>query len=471
MIFSSTIFIFGFLPTVLLIYFVLLAKANIRIKNIFLFLVSVFFYAWGEPKFVFVFLFSIFFNWFCGLKVDAWRASKTKTRMIMVFMIIVNISILFIHKYLLFSLDTINGLFGLTIPLPHILLPIGISFFTFQAVSYVIDVKRNTSKVQKNPLDVGLYVAFFPQLVAGPIVRYSTIAEEIQERHTSWDDFSTGICRFILGFAKKTLIADNLATIADKAFAITGAPSALSVVFAWMGALAFMLQIYYDFSGYSDMAIGLGRIFGFHFMENFNYPYIAHTITNFWRRWHISLSSWLRDYIYIPLGGSRVESRSRMFFNLFVVWLATGIWHGANWTFIAWGIYYFLLIAIEKALKLDRITYNPFSHLLCLFLVLIGWVLFRSNNIGEAILYIQAMFGLLGNPFFNKHALFYLQEYGIFYLVAIIFALPIVPKLKAKLADNKLIALPVAIILVTLFIVSISFIIKGNYNPFIYFNF
>ena len=329
---------------------------------------------------------------------------------------------------------------------------------------------RGTSAVQKNPLYLGLYISFFPQLVAGPIVRYNTIAAEIKNRKTTLDDFCSGFSRFIIGLGKKALLADQLALVADRAF--TMQPYDLSIGFAWLGAIAFMLQIYYDFSGYSDMAIGLGRMFGFHFMENFQYPYIANSITDFWRRWHISLSSWLRDYIYIPLGGNRVKTKTRLFFNLFMVWLATGIWHGANWTFILWGLYYFVFIVIERLCGLNKKPLKIGGHIYTLLIVLFGWVIFRSADFRQLVGYCKSMLGLWPDRIFlNDYALFYFQEYGLVYLAAILCSIPWLSKYKEKICNHPLFAIPAALFLICIFVFSVSFIIKGNYNPFIYFNF
>ena len=330
MVFSSSAFLFVFLPLVLIIYYVFL-KGEINKKNMFLFISSILFYAWGEPKFIFIMLLSIFLNWRIGILIDKYNEDNSKkAKTYLVIGIVINVFILFIFKYLMFTINNINSIFGLTIKVPQIVLPIGISFFTFQAISYIIDVYRKNGKVQKKFMNLGLYISFFPQLIAGPIVRYETVAYDIENRKESFEQISQGVCRFIVGLAKKVIISNNLATVADMAFSQDN----LSVGFAWIGAIAYTFQIFFDFSGYSDMAIGLGRMFGFQFLENFNYPYISKSVSEFWRRWHISLTTWFKDYIYFPLGGSRVKSKFRLFFNMFVVWFLTGVWHGANWTFI-----------------------------------------------------------------------------------------------------------------------------------------
>ena len=349
MLFSSPIFLFSFLPITLFVYYIFLIKTK-RVKNYFLLLMSLIFYAWGEPKFIVMLIASIVINWFFGILIDKNRENKKKSKLIIALMLLANLSILIVFKYLGFLVTNINVIFNQNLVVPNIALPIGISFFTFQAISYVIDVYRKNGTVQKNILNVGLYLAFFPQLIAGPIVRYETVAEQINYRKENFDDFSNGVYRFIFGLSKKVLISNQMAIIADVAF--DNSPS--SVLFAWLGAIAYALQIYFDFSGYSDMAIGLGAMFGFKFDENFNYPYIAKSITDFWHRWHISLSTWFRDYVYIPLGGSRCK-RSRAFLNIFIVWLLTGIWHGASWNFILWGLYFFVFLIIEKSLFKDKI--------------------------------------------------------------------------------------------------------------------
>jgi alginate O-acetyltransferase complex protein AlgI len=302
--------------------------------------------------FVLVMLLSIAGNWAFGLLIDHYREYCRTAKILLTTMLLFNFGILFIFKYLVFTLININDFFGTHFFIPSIVLPIGISFFTFQAVSYVLDVYRKDTEVQRNILHTGLYIALFPQLIAGPIVRYKTVANQIMNRRENFSDFSAGCCRFIGGFAKKMLLANSFAVVADKAFSMP--VSEMSVFFAWLGALAYTFQIYYDFSGYSDMAIGLGKMFGFHFPENFNHPYVALSVSDFWRRWHISLSSWFRDYVYFPMGGSRVKTKSRLVFNLLTVWCLTGIWHGANWTFFFWGFFYFVLLTVEKLTNFDR---------------------------------------------------------------------------------------------------------------------
>lgn len=474
MIFSSTYFLFLFLPIVLFVYYVPLKKFR-NAQNVFLLISSLLFYAFGEPKFVFIMILSILINYIFGILVDRFRKDKLKSKLILSLMIFSNLLILFIFKYLMFSLEIINSVFNTNINIPSIALPIGISFFTFQAISYVIDVYREKGAVQKNPLNVGLYISFFPQLIAGPIVRYETVAYEIENRKETLDDFTSGITHFMIGLSKKVLLSNTLAILADYSFNIFSNPNDIyntpSVLMAWTGAIAYTLQIYFDFSGYSDMAIGLGKMFGFHFNENFNYPYISRSVSEFWRRWHISLGTWFKDYVYFPLGGSKVSSTKRLFFNIFIVWFLTGLWHGANWTFICWGLLYFILISIEKILKLGKNT-NPFGIIYTLTFVILGWVLFRAPNLSSAIYQIKAMFGFGVNTLYDETTLFYIKDNIVFILFGIICSSPIIPFVKSKLKDtNFILEILSAIIIVLLFIISISYLIKGTYNPFIYFNF
>ena len=393
MLFSSSVFLFLFLPAVLLVYYLPLRRWR-EGQNVFLLLASLFFYAWGEPWFVLVMIASILANYGFGLWVAHAQGRGRSGRPAVVCAVVLNLGLLFVFKYLMFTLGILNRL-GAAFVIPVIELPIGISFFTFQALSYVLDVQRGRGQAQRSPLKVGLYVSLFPQLIAGPIVKYETVAEQIDGRRETWADFSAGCTRFIAGLGKKVLIANQLALVADWAFLLEGAGD-LTAAFAWLGSICYTFQIYYDFSGYSDMAIGLGKMFGFHFLENFNYPYISTSVTEFWRRWHISLSTWFRDYVYFPLGGSRVESRSRHIRNLFVVWLLTGIWHGANWTFVAWGLFYFVLLVLEKYAGLGRGWPGWCRWLFTFLMVNFAWVLFRADSLLAAAHYLQAMFGLTG---------------------------------------------------------------------------
>lgn len=474
MLFSSTVFIYLFLPFVLFCYYVLFRKSR-KLQNIFLLISSLFFYAWGEPTFVLIMIASIVCNWIFGLLVDNFKRKEkiNIAKIVIAFVVFFNLIILFVFKYLNFASDSICALFGIDSIIPEIALPIGISFFTFQAMSYVIDVYRGHGAVQKNILNVGLYISFFPQLIAGPIVRYETVADEILNRKETVNDFFDGFARFIVGFAKKVLLANNFAILADHAFNDLATDGSLSVAYSWLGAIAYTLQIFFDFCGYSDMAIGLGKMFGFHFLENFNYPYISKSISEFWRRWHISLGTWFRDYVYIPLGGNRV-SKSRLIFNLFVVWSLTGIWHGANWTFILWGILYFVLLTFEKMTGFEKIKFKGAALLkwcYTIFFVIMGWVLFRSDSIDMALSYFCSMFGLSGNAIIDGIFSSYFTQYLILLVIGIILCMPIIPKLKSKIKDNLVFDIVQCLGLIILFILSISSIVGSSYNPFIYFNF
>lgn len=473
MLFSSTFFLYIFLPLILILYYAVCKKQTSR--NMLLLISSLGFYVWGEPKFVLVMLLSIIINYYFGLLVDQSRGTP-KVRWHLTLMVIFNLGIMGIFKYLGFAVETINLVSGIGLTVPQIALPIGISFFTFQSISYVVDVYRGHGKVLKNPLDVGLYISFFPQLIAGPIVRYETIANEIHHRKETEEDFASGIVRFIIGLSKKVLLSNQFALIADKAYALESSGT-LSVGLAWLGAISYMLQIYYDFGGYSDMAIGLGKMFGFHFNENFNYPYIAKSVSDFWRRWHISLGTWFRDYVYIPLGGSRV-GKVKLFRNLFVVWLLTGIWHGANWTFIVWGIYFGLLLMLEKFTGLDKwLTKSKvIGHVYTLLIVLISWVFFRADSLGSAISYLKYMFGIGDMPVSSPLTTLYFKENLSIFIIGILAALPFstwmkrwyaMKSEKVQKAMKGLAMLTLAI----LFFTAVSYLVKGTYNPFIYFNF
>lgn len=473
MLFSSTFFLYIFLPLILILYYAVCKKH--RSRNMLLLVASLGFYAWGEPKFVLVMLLSIIVNYYFGLLVDQSRGTR-KVRWHLTLMVIFNLGIMGIFKYLGFVVETINSVGGIGLTVPQIALPIGISFFTFQSISYVIDVYRGHGKVLKNPLDVGLYISFFPQLIAGPIVRYETIANEIHHRKETEEDFASGIVRFIIGLSKKVLLSNQFALIADKAYALESAGT-LSVGLAWLGAISYMLQIYYDFGGYSDMAIGLGRMFGFHFNENFNYPYIAKSVSDFWRRWHISLGTWFRDYVYIPLGGSRV-GKVKLFRNLFVVWLLTGIWHGANWTFIMWGVYFGILLMLEKFTGLDKwLTKSKVvGHLYTLFIVLVSWIFFRADSVGSAISYLKYMFGIGDMPIISPLTTLYFKENLSILIIGILAALPFSTWMKRWYAmkSEKVQKAMKGLAMLTLsilFFTAVSYLVKGTYNPFIYFNF
>ncbi len=461
MVFSSTTFLFLFLPAVLLLYYNPICKGR-GFRNGFLFFASVVFYAWGEPVYVILMLVSIFMNWLLGLSLRRARWVTGK----MVLAVVLNLSMLFLFKYYDFAVTNVNGFLGLTLPVLGLELPIGISFYTFQALSYVIDVKRKPELAQENPLYVGLYIACFPQLIAGPIVRYETVAEQIRARRESWPVFCQGLRRFLWGLAKKVILANNLAVVADQAFD----GGSLNTGLAWLGMIAYTLQIYFDFSGYSDMAIGLGKLFGFHFRENFNYPYASRSVTEFWRRWHMSLSSWFRDYVYIPLGGNRVPP-ARHIGNLFVVWLLTGVWHGASWNFIAWGLVYFVLLLLEK--------YTPLGHLpagltrcYTLLAVSLCWVLFRAADLSGAVLYLKALFGAAPFGLWSAETTVALTNSAVYFLLGAVLSFPLIPWLKKRRWTNTPLAqYGAAAFQCLVFLLTIGFVLKSTYDPFIYFNF
>lgn len=471
MLFSSTTFLYYFLPAVLLIYYCPLFRSR-RFQNVFLTLASLFFYAWGEPRFVLVMLLSIIANWLFGLLVggNLQRGQPGCARRWVVCAVVFNLSLLFVFKYLTFTLKTLSQLISPELTIPAITLPIGISFFTFQALSYVLDVYRGQGEMQRSLIHVALYVSLFPQLIAGPIVRYQTVAEEIVHRKETSEDFFDGFARFVVGLSKKVLLSNSLSVFADYAFDHTGE---IGAAYAWLGAVCYTLQIFFDFSGYSDMAIGLGRMFGFHFLENFNYPYISRSVTEFWRRWHISLGSWFRDYVYIPLGGNRV-SRRRHLLNLFLVWLFTGIWHGANWTFVVWGLWHFLLLMTEKVTGLDKKEHRLPVSLLCrcgtLLGVLLGWVLFRADSLGHAGQYFAAMLG--SNGWTDGIFLRDVRTALLPLLAAVLFSMPVGQWLNRRLPTRC--PLPQLLyqgLLFCLFVLSVASLESSSHNPFIYFNF
>ena len=466
MLFCSLEFLFIFLPLVLAGYYLLPFRWNL--KNYWLLSASLAFYAWGEPKFVFVMLASIAFNYVAALAVERLRmcARTTAAKGVLACAVVGNLVLIGVWKYANFVTATLRDCFPSwqgAVPQTSFLLPIGISFFTFQALSYVIDVHRGVV-AQRNPLLLALYIALFPQLIAGPIVRYTTVCDQITGRRTTWDQFTRGVVRFIVGFNKKMLLANVMAEVADRAFAA----SAPSCAFAWFGAICYTLQIYFDFSGYSDMAIGLGRMFGFEFLENFNYPYISKTVTEFWRRWHMSLGTWFRDYVYFPLGGSRV-GKGRLIFNLAVVWFLTGLWHGANWTFILWGVLYGVLISFEKlsgwveqvgASKPLRIAYQPFA----LLMVVLGWVLFRSETIASAGAYLAAMLG--ATSLVDGNFVFWSREVIVPFTCAVAGSMPWWRSL-----SHPVLRMAALVLQLILFVISVSCLVMNAHNPFIYFNF
>ena len=477
MLFPSVEFIFAFLPIVLTVYFILLRR-NVLLKNIWLFAASLFFYAFGEGSFILLMLGEILLDYLLALFLN--RSQKRwARRTLLSIAIISNIGILGIFKYASFVCVDILHLPPDAVGIAaDIHLPLGISFFTFQALSYVLDVYMGKVAATGSFLNVGLYVSFFPQLVAGPIVRYTDIADAINNRKESIDGFSSGVVRFLIGLSKKVLIANNMALVADAAWKlIIGDRLETSVAMAWLGAISYTLQIYFDFSGYSDMAIGLGKIFGFDFPENFKHPYIATSLTEFWRRWHISLSSWFRDYVYIPLGGSR-RGEARTYINLMIVWLLTGIWHGANYTFVVWGLLYGILLMIEKvicahkAIRKQSLIQRIFGHLYTMIVVTLAWVIFRSDSINDAVIYILGMFGRGSGKLVDRVFVAYLKQNICFYIPAIIGCMPILESLEIKFGEkNPIYNVAFGATVLAGFVISVSYIINNGYNPFIYFNF
>lgn len=472
MLFSSLTFVFLFLPVTILVYYCL--SFHTGLKNTWLLLASLLFYSWGEPKFVFVLIGSIVANYIFGLLVHHWKDRKDLARIVVVVMCITNVGLLFVYKYLAFAVSSIYALFDKTSTFSGWILPIGISFFTFQAMSYVFDVYHEQADVQKNPIYLALYISFFPQLVAGPIVRYTAISHQMIHRKETLNKFSVGCCRFVLGLGKKVLLANSLALVTDTIFTLN-ATSLVSVSLAWLGAIAYTLQIFFDFSAYSDMAIGLGLMFGFKFDENFNYPYISLSATEFWRRWHISLGNWFKHYVYIPLGGSRVQNKDIMVRNLLIVWLCTGIWHGASWTFVFWGMWNFLFVLAEKILDIENLSLPTWiRRTYTLLFITFGMVLFRAETFSVASDYFAALFGG-GGQLWSDYTGMLLSEYGVYFLMAILLCAPIGRRMNYYISQNRrgswLYHWSYPVALLAVFALSVSYLVVGSYNPFIYFNF
>ena len=468
MLFSSIVFLFTFLPAVMILYYLL----PVRFRNVILLLASLVFYAWGEPVYLFLMLLSILFNYFSGLDIARNLQDKRAAKRSLVFNLIINLAVLGFFKYEGFVLDTLNGILPVHISYHALPLPIGISFYTFQILSYIIDVYRGNVKVQTNLPNFALYVTMFPQLIAGPIVQYADVDEQLASREVSRTKFGEGSMYFIRGLAKKVLLANNSGMIFTEVSGL--AKGNIAVMTAWLGAFAYMFQIYFDFSGYSDMAIGLGKMFGFEFNMNFNYPYVSKSITEFWRRWHISLSSWFRDYVYIPLGGNRV-SKIKHIRNLLIVWFLTGLWHGAAWNFVAWGLYYGVILIIEKYLLspvLDRLP-DVVRHIYSIVLVVIGWVLFFSSSFGQAADYIRVMFGAGAHGFADRESMYLLTSNLILWLILIFGSTPLVHfryehMLRTKKWNTTIIN---SVVYAALFIVCIAYLVTETYNPFLYFRF
>ena len=474
------------MPLFFICYYAVGRFAGIRGKNVVLFLFSLVFYAWGEPVYVLLMVYSTILDYTCGRMIEdgELKGNLKKKKIFLIVSLVGNLGLLGVFKYLAMLLGTVNAVLPVDIPVPAITLPIGISFYTFQTMSYSIDVYRGKVKAQRNIINFGAYVAMFPQLIAGPVVRYATIEKELNCRKETADDFAAGARRFIIGLGKKTLIANIMAQTADALFA--NGPSSLGVLGSWVAILAYTFQIFFDFAGYSDMAIGMGRMMGFHYLENFNYPYIANSITDFWRRWHISMSTFFRDYLYIPLGGNRV-SKARWIFNVFVVWFATGLWHGASWNFVLWGLYFGLLLVIEKLWLLPHLNKSKvLSHIWAMLLVVFGWVIFTQETMTGLGQYFKAMFGgygMLGTGSINAVTLLQRADvnavFCIAFAAAILFSTPIAKKLQEKAAETAKI-IPEQVLTkgviydILLFVVLILCTIQlavGAYNPFIYFRF
>lgn len=465
MIFSSISFLYYFLPIVLTIYF-LMPK---NMKNSVLLVSSLVFYAWGEPRYVFLMILSIAMFYLCGIAIGKSATLKMK-RFWLAVSVVISLSLLAIFKYADFFIDNFNAATGMSIPLLRLALPVGISFYTFQCLSYTIDVYRGTTQVQKNPISLGAYVSLFPQLIAGPIVRYEDIAFELNNRTHSWESVSFGLRRFIIGISKKIILADNFALLI-KLFRSSAEPS---VVFYWVYAIAFTLNIYFDFSGYSDMAIGLGKIFGFNFLENFDYPYMSKSIGEFWRRWHKSLGSWFRDYVYIPLGGNRV-SKCRWIFNTSIVWILTGLWHGASWNFVIWGLLYAIFLIIEKELPVIQKAPILFRRGYTLLIVCIGFVIFNATDISQAVSDLQGMFGMADLPFVTTETLYYLRSYAVLFIIGTIGSTSLlcnaIIRMKQNSKTQKLVYILEPITLVFLLLACTAYLVDGSYSPFLYFRF
>lgn len=470
MVFSSLVFLFVFLPLTLLLYF----SVPRRLRNTILLIVSLIFYAWGEPIYIILMLFSTVTDFVHGLLVERYRNQPKKAKLVVLSSITINLGLLVFFKYSTFLLTNINLLFHTNFYIPQMFLPIGISFYTFQTMSYTIDVFRQEAKAKKNMIDLGAYVTMFPQLIAGPIVRYQTIANQLDHRVESEDLFAKGIWRFTIGLGKKVLLANNIGLLWNQ-IQLTEM-SDLSILMAWLGLVAFGFQIYFDFSGYSDMAIGLGYLLGFELLENFNYPYISQSITEFWRRWHISLGSWFRDYVYIPLGGNR-KGKKRMYLNLFIVWMLTGLWHGASWNFVLWGLYFGILIIIEKAFLLFWLSRAPrwMRHVYTIILLLIGWGLFAFEDFHQLINYFTVLFGLRNATWVNQETLYYLSQNIILFVLLTIASTPMIRLIGQKLFNSPygsvIKAFIVPMICLLILIASTAYLVDSSYNPFLYFRF
>ena len=458
MVFSSILFIFRFLPIAMGIYFLTPKK----LKNLSLLILSLIFYSWGEPRYFLLMIASIFVDYFISINIEKNNKNKKIKILLLAISIIFNVGILFFFKYINFFIENINSIFNMSLNNVKITLPLGISFYTFQTMSYTIDVFLGKVKAEKNIINFGAFVCLFPQLIAGPIVKYIDISKELKNRDINLDEIQEGIRLFILGLGSKVLIANNIGSLWNEV-EIMGFNN-ISTILAWMGIIAFSLQIYFDFNGYSLMAIGLGKILGFNFPNNFNYPYESRSITEFWRRWHITLGQWFKQYVYIPLGGNRL-GRARTYFNLFIVWFLTGLWHGASYNFILWGLYFFILICIEKNGLLNLLNkHKLISHIYTIFFILVGWVLFAVIDLNQIINFFKKMFIFnAGNEW-----IYYLRNYIITYTIAIIFSTSFLKKIYNKFVKSNIVD---TIILITIFLLSIAYLVDSSYNPFLYFRF
>lgn len=466
MLFSSIPFLYYFLPSVLILYFL----APQKLKNTVLLISSLVFYGWGEPKYVIMMVASIIIGFVSGLLIEATN-EKSKKKLILTINIIINLGFLGFFKYSNFFIENFNSVTGLSLNLLNVALPIGISFYTFQILSYAVDVYRGTVKAQKNLINLATYITMFPQLIAGPIVRYSDIVGSLTERKISFEKISTGLRRFIIGLSKKVLLANALGELC----VTFKASDDKSLLFYWVYAVSFCLQVYFDFSGYSDMAIGLGKILGFEFMENFNFPFISKSISEFWRRWHISLGSWFRDYVYIPLGGNRVK-KTRWIFNILVVWFLTGFWHGAAWNFIIWGLYFVIFLIFEKTPVGKFVTKtHVLNRIYTLFFIIISFVIFDAVNMGEAFNYIKSMLGFSGVSLISTEFIYYLKEYLIILVLSVVGATPLVKKIAIRLTEIKgvktLVGILEPIVLIGLLVLVTAYLVDGSFNPFLYFRF
>ena len=459
MIFSSIPFLYYFLPAVLVVYFLTPRRG----KNAVLLLSSLFFYGWGEPRLLWLMVFTIAVFYLCGLAIGR---SETHKKAWLILSIAVGVGLLGLFKYADFFITSLNAATGLSLPLLKLALPVGISFYTFQCLSYTVDVYRGAVPPQKNPISFGAYVALFPQLIAGPIVRYADVARELEERTHSWENVGLGLRRFVIGLSKKVILADNLAMLAK----LCRESAEPSVAFTWVYAIAFTLNIYFDFSGYSDMAIGLGQIFGFHFPENFNYPYLSKSVTEFWRRWHISLGSWFRDYVYIPLGGNRV-GKGKWVRNILTVWMLTGLWHGAAWNFVLWGLLFAALLLAEKALPgLQRLP-GVLRHGYVLLAVILSFVLFNADTLTQAGRDFAALFGFAGLPLFTKETGYYLRSYAPLLVIACVGTTPLVKLTAQKMGENRAVQMLEPVLWLSLLLICTAYLVDGSFSPFLYFRF